>query len=84
MNSSASPFFHFFFFSLTDFVDLKEAESSEVKQPSASYHLSCGKSLWESKQGGADDEAVTVADKDHVLETSINVQPQQMSILVSS
>lgn len=67
-------------FFLTDFVDLKEDESSDVQQPSSSYYQGCGKSLWESKQEGADDEA----GKNHVLETSITVQPQPISTLVSS
>lgn len=68
----------------TEFVDLKEAESSEAKQPSSIYYLSCGNSLWESRQEGSEDEAVTPAGKNHVLETNSNVQPQQMSSLVSS
>lgn len=45
-----------------------------MKQPSPSYYLSCGKSLWESKPVEADDEAVALADHSRVLEPSIEPQ----------
>lgn len=53
-----------------------------MKQPSPSYYLSCGRSLWERKQEEADDEAVIPADLSHVLELSI--KPQLNVSLVSS
>lgn len=63
-------------------VDLKEAESLDMNQPSPSYYLSSGKSLWERKQEEAEDEAVMPADLSHVLELSI--KPQLNLSLVSS
>lgn len=54
----------------------------DMNQPTPSYYLSCGKSLWERKQEEAEDEAVMPADLSHVLEQSI--KPQLNLSLVSS
>ncbi|XP_056894661.1 tudor domain-containing protein 5 isoform X1 [Takifugu flavidus] len=57
-----------------EYSDLKEAESLDMEQPSPSYYLSRGKSLWESKQEDADDEAVIPADLGHAMELSTEPQ----------
>lgn len=72
----------FFTFYWNDVIDLKEAESLDMEQPSPSYYLSRGKSLWESKQEDAEDEAVIPADLGHAMELS--TEPQLNVSLVSS